>query len=212
MTTKRSQSYIVQGHQITQTSHGFAVKDAVYHTGSAWAKAKADAVSTLALGVVTQSVDADNFILTQNGLVKLTAHGLTVGVYYYLSAATAGLLTATEPSSYSDPLLYVIDADMVLVLPYRPVGTTTPLLLSGSTLSLDIQATRPVYKNGSNKLDLRIPASTPGLAVNGSGELDVKRKSGGGIGVDSDGIYADVATAIVGDNTQYEMFMNGQVF
>lgn len=59
---------------------------------------------------------------------------------------------------------------------------------------------------------VKITTTTPGLIANGSGELDVKKKPSGGVLVDADGLYIDVAAGAVSDNTQYEMFMNGQVF
>ena len=43
--------------EITQDSHGFEVQDAIYHTGSAWAKAQANSVNTLALGIVIEETD-----------------------------------------------------------------------------------------------------------------------------------------------------------
>ena len=46
---------------ITQSSHGFAVKDAIRHNGTSWVKAQANATSTLALGIVTAVADSNNF-------------------------------------------------------------------------------------------------------------------------------------------------------
>ena len=84
---------------VNQTAHGFAVQDIVYYTGSAWAKAKADADSTSeAIGMVSAVADADNFTVTYSGEVTGLS-GLTSGTTYYLSAATAGLATATAPTA-----------------------------------------------------------------------------------------------------------------
>lgn len=84
---------------VNQTTHGFAVQDVIYYTGSAWAKAKADADSTSeAIGMVSAVADADNFTVTFSGEITGLS-GLTSGTTYYLSSATSGLATATEPTA-----------------------------------------------------------------------------------------------------------------
>jgi hypothetical protein len=110
-------------HQFTQTAHGLSLKDAIYHTGSAWAKAKADDEDTLALGIVTKVIDANNFRFGFAGVHRIASHGFTAGQYYFLDSNTSGALTPTQPTTYSNPVLYAIDADNVLVLPYRPALT-----------------------------------------------------------------------------------------
>ena len=113
---------------ITQSSHGFAVKDAIRHNGSAWVKAQANASSTLALGIVTAVADSNNFTIAQSGRFELSSHGLTVGQWYYLSAAAAGGLVTTEPA-ISQPIIYVESASFVYVYQYRP----TNLLINGTS-------------------------------------------------------------------------------
>ena len=113
---------------ITQSSHGFAVKDAIRHNGSAWVKAQANAASTLALGIVTAVADSNNFTIAQSGRFELSSHGLTVGQWYYLSAAAAGGLVTTEPA-ISQPIIYVESASFVYVYQYRP----TNLLINGTS-------------------------------------------------------------------------------
>ena len=112
---------------ITQSSHGFAVKDAIRHNGSAWVKAQANAASTLALGVVTAVADSNNFTIAQSGRFELSSHGLTVGQWYYLSSAAAGGLVTTEPD-ISQPIVYVESASFIYVYQYRP----TNLLVNGT--------------------------------------------------------------------------------
>ena len=111
---------------VTQSSHGFAVKDCIRHTGSAWTKAQANSNSTLALGVVTAVGNSNTFTVAQSGRFELTSHGLTVGQWYYLSDSSAGGLTTTEPA-ISQPLVYVESANFLFVFPYRP----TNLLVAG---------------------------------------------------------------------------------
>jgi hypothetical protein len=113
---------------VTQSSHGLAVKDCIRHNGSSWVKAQANSNSTLALGVVTAVADSNTFTVAQSGRFELSSHGLTVGQWYYLDASTAGGLTTTEPS-ISQPLVYVEGSNHLFVFPYRP----TNLLVNGST-------------------------------------------------------------------------------
>jgi hypothetical protein len=107
---------------VTQALHGFTVNDAIYFTGSAWAKAKANAIGTLGLGIVAVVTDANNFTVFFSGYVS-TLSGFTGGQYYFVSDATAGLLTSTQPTattSFSNPLFFAITATTGVVLPFRP--------------------------------------------------------------------------------------------
>ena len=115
---------------ITQSSHGFAVKDAIRHNGSSWVKAQANATSTLALGIVTAVADSNNFTIAQSGRFELSSHGLTVGQWYYLSSAAAGGLVTTEPD-ISQPIVYVESASFIYVYQYRP----TNLLINSDGLT-----------------------------------------------------------------------------
>ena len=115
---------------ITQSSHGLAVKDAVRHNGSAWVKAQANAASTLALGVVTAVADSNTFTVAQSGRFELSSHGLTVGQWYYLSASAAGGLVTTEPT-ISQPIVYVESSNFIYVYQYRP----TNLLINSDGLT-----------------------------------------------------------------------------
>lgn len=84
--------------KVTQASHGFVVGDVLYINGGNYAKAQADtAVKAEVVGMVSRVIDSSTFELTLNGEVSgLT--GLTMGEAYFLSASTAGAITATEPS------------------------------------------------------------------------------------------------------------------
>ena len=115
---------------ITQSSHGFAVKDAIRHNGTSWVKAQANATSTLALGIVTAVADSNNFTIAQSGRFELSSHGLTVGQWYYLSSAAAGGLVTTEPT-ISQPIVYVESASFIYVYQYRP----TNLLINSDGLT-----------------------------------------------------------------------------
>ena len=114
--------------EVTQSSHGFAVKDAIRHNGTAWVKAQSNSASTLALGVVVVVTDSNNFTVAQSGRFELSSHGLTVGQWYYLSASSAGGLVTTEPT-FSQPIVYVESSTHIFVYPYRPSN----LLISGTS-------------------------------------------------------------------------------
>lgn len=84
---------------IAQTAHGFTVGNVlrIQNSATTYIKAQADnAVNAEVVGVVSVVIDANNFKLVMFGYVSgLT--GLTKGTVYFLSHATAGLLTPTEP-------------------------------------------------------------------------------------------------------------------
>jgi hypothetical protein len=117
--------------EVTQSSHGLAVKDGIRHNGTAWVKAVASGGTTLALGVVVAVANSNTFTVAQSGRFELTSHGLTVGQWYYLDATTAGALTAPEPG-ISQPLVYVESSSHVFVYPYRP----TQILTSATPLGI----------------------------------------------------------------------------
>ena len=133
---------------VTQSSHGLAVKDCIRHNGSSWVKAQANSNSTLALGVVTAVADSNTFTVAQSGRFELSSHGLTVGQWYYLDASTAGGLTTTEPS-ISQPLVYVEGSNHLFVFPYRP----TNLLVNGGSSIIPGDGTVTLAKMAVNSID-----------------------------------------------------------
>lgn len=103
---------------VSQVAHGLSVQDAIYFDGTNWIKAQADALTTLGIGVVQAVADANNFTVVTDG--KITGlSGLTTGNWYYVSDATAGLLTLTESTIYSNPLLVATSATEGIVLSLR---------------------------------------------------------------------------------------------
>lgn len=86
-------------YAINQTAHGFVIGNVLYYTGSAYALAQADTADHAeVVGIVSSVVDANNFILLVAGEVAGLS-GLTAGTTYFLDDATAGALTATQPST-----------------------------------------------------------------------------------------------------------------
>jgi microcystin-dependent protein len=106
--------------EANQVAHGLAALDVIYHDGSGWVKAQANAANTVAEYVVVEVFDVDNFKAAKFGKFEITAHGLTVGEHYFLSQLTAGALDVSEPiTGYSCPILYAEDANNVHVEIYR---------------------------------------------------------------------------------------------
>lgn len=89
----------VVAKEIEQTGHGLSVGDWVYFDGADYVEAQADDEATAEIvGVVSAVADANNFTLTMGGYVSGLS-GFTAGETYWLSDATPGALTATEPST-----------------------------------------------------------------------------------------------------------------
>lgn len=93
---------------VTQASHGFSVGDVLRLNGTTYVEAQADSDANAEVaGIVSTVTDVNTFNLSYGGRIT-TLSGLTAGTVYFLSDATAGLLTATEPSasgSVSKPIL-----------------------------------------------------------------------------------------------------------
>lgn len=124
--------------QITQIGHGFSTGQAVYYTGSAWALAESNNIATLGIGIISV-VNPNVFDLYQVGLISGLS-GLTAGQYYFVSDATPGLLTSTQPSagtSFSNPLFFALSTTTGLVLPFRPSATDTPSFATEYDFLLD---------------------------------------------------------------------------
>ena len=136
------------GAELTITqANTFVAGEALYFNGTVWAKAQANALGTVAIGVV-KSRTASNFILTLLG--EITLSGLTPGALYYLDAATAGALTTVQPSApnFSQPVGIALSASKFLVGiqraldlrgPAPTVNTQTSLTASG-TITLSVAA------------------------------------------------------------------------
>lgn len=96
---------------IAQASHGFAVGDVLKYATGVYAKAKADsAANAEVVGIVSAVADTNNFTLLAGGYISGLS-GLTSESVHFLSGATAGALTATEPTTeghVSKPLLIAV--------------------------------------------------------------------------------------------------------
>lgn len=114
---------------------GFAAGDVVYNTGAAWAKAKADAASTSDVIGVIESVSGGLAVIVICGEITIGSASWTPGAVYFLSDATAGLLTTTEPTaagSISRPLMVAITATRGVIYHLRGmVIPSTPSNFNG---------------------------------------------------------------------------------
>jgi hypothetical protein len=134
--------------QITQNSHGFVIGNVLYLNGSTYTKSKADLPATAeVVGVVSRVVDTNTFMLCGGGNIAGLS-GLTAGTVYFLSDSTAGLLTATEPTTIgniSKPLLIADSTTSGYFYNFRGVTvgatnakTTIGLANNAATTILDV--------------------------------------------------------------------------
>jgi len=131
---------------ITQ-ANSFTVGQAIYFNGTNWVTARADSLSTVAMGIV-KSRTASNFIVTLLG--EVTTTGLVAGSLYYLDATTAGALTTTQPSApnFSQPVGMALSTTKLLVGIQRaldlrgpaPTVNTQTSLTAGGTITLSVAA------------------------------------------------------------------------
>ena len=83
--------------EVTQSGHGFAVRNIVRHNGTSWVKAQGNSVGNCTDVWFVSAVAGDDFTVVKEGRVTSASHGLTPGTLYYLSASSAGAITTTKP-------------------------------------------------------------------------------------------------------------------
>lgn len=110
---------------ITQTSHGFAVGDAISFDSGSYVKADASDITKLGFLVVTAVAGVDDFTAAQAGYYNVFS-GLTADTYYFVDPTTPGTWTATEPTGtdYSNPIFHAVSTTGGWILPFRPSGST----------------------------------------------------------------------------------------
>jgi len=97
---------------VHQVAHGLDVGDVVRLSGTSYVKAQADSEANAeAIGIVSAVAGADDFTLAKEGGRVTGLTGLVAGTVYFLSEATAGLLTATEPSGVGEVTKPMLVAD-----------------------------------------------------------------------------------------------------
>jgi hypothetical protein len=130
----------ISGETITVSSHGFSAKDVLFNNNGTWTKAKADALSTShVVGIVQSVTDVNNFVIVYNGPITLS--GLTANTQYYLSDATAGLLTSTAPTTSSSFIVLTLYASSTTE---GYVNISDPSSLGTVNLATDVSGNLPV--------------------------------------------------------------------
>ena len=120
-------------HQVMQTAHGFTVGQIIGLSGANYVLTLSDsAVDAETTGMVTMVIDADNFIVSMAGYITglgSTAYSpMTAGDVYFLSNATPGLLSLTQPSTPGQVSLPLFKADSPnsgWLFPYRGMVNTS---------------------------------------------------------------------------------------
>jgi hypothetical protein len=168
---------------VAQTAHGFVVGDVLKNSGTAntYAKAQADsAANAEVVGIVTSVTNANNFVLTTQGLVTAGVPALSAGTVVFLSATTAGALTDTEPTGIgevSKPLGIILESSVKLALyNFRGELLVDPLT-AGSPLTVQEADGTPSVANVTT-----IKVTNGTLTDNGSGVVTIDTGAGGGSG------------------------------
>ena len=106
--------------QYTATAHGRTVGcplTPVYHDGTNWVDASANASDTLATHVITRVIDADTLEISQSGRFSCNSHGLASGSHYYVGVT--GGLSVTPAPAFENPIIFVENSNVVHIMPYR---------------------------------------------------------------------------------------------
>ena len=161
---------------VTQAAHGFVAANVgapLYLNLGVYTLAKADAASTAeVVGVIDAIIDTNTFGLKEAGSVTVNTAvsgggALVAGTVYFLSAATAGQITATEPTTvgYVSKPLGVANSTTTMILT-QSRGVVVGGANARTTISLANNATTTVqdvsaYAAGELSGWITIAATTP---------------------------------------------------
>lgn len=149
---------------ITQASHGFAAGAVLYNANGTWTAARADLfpqAKNYSVGVVESAPTVNTFVIVYAGPITLA--GLTASSIYYLSDATAGLLTLTAPTTVTS-CKQVILRTGTSTLAY--VNLSDPLPLAKVDLTADVANALPFANGGTNSITSY--GAFDGLSVHGA--------------------------------------------
>lgn len=158
--------------RVRQTAHGFTIGTAVRFDGTNWVASKADTdANAVVVGLVVAVPHANAFVIERVGYIRgLT--GLTPGVVYYLSAATAGALTTTAPA-IAVPILIAESASTAFLLSLSRKGVNGVGLLLPTSLvytTIPYNGTMHIYAvGGGGAGDYRTDLGTLGYVATTSG-------------------------------------------
>jgi len=138
------------------SSGAVAVNDAVYLSGaSTVAKASAADGTQPCVGIVFEVVDATHCRVLTHGLIESFSTGMTAGTRYYLSAASAGALVTTPPSTTGNSVQYIGYATSATDFLVEPDATPWVKVASSSNNAL--------YWDPTNKrIEIAPGGSSPG--------------------------------------------------
>lgn len=161
---------------VTQAAHGFVAANVgapLYLNLGVYTLAKADAANTAeVVGVIDAIIDTNTFNLKEAGSVTVNTAvsgggALVAGTVYFLSAATAGQITATEPTTvgYVSKPLGVANSTTTMILT-QSRGVVVGGANARTTISLANNATTTVqnvsaYAAGELSGWITIAATTP---------------------------------------------------
>ena len=138
-------------NEIHQANHGFQIGDAIENSGGTHYKALADNASDgEVVGVVSQIVGTDDFIITINGIIQGLS-GLVPGSVYFLSDTVPGLLTLTETStagSISKPMMVAFGTESAYLFNWRGI------IVGAGNISPSNNLFTPIYKTTANNNDV----------------------------------------------------------
>jgi hypothetical protein len=189
----------------------------VYTNGVTWINAKADSATTLATHVIIQVLDANRYVVAKEGKFILPAHGLTAGMYYFTSASSAGALTTLEPTNFSNPVLYVIDANTIDILNWRASTIGTPVNRGLVETAVNYVANDTNFIVGVTNTSVSRQVTAPPANSVGAGFIFIVKDESGGasthniytIGSGTDTIDSSASVPITADFGVLKIYSDG---
>lgn len=112
---------------VIQVSHGLSTLDPVFvNSSGAYIKANVSDEDSVHIGIVSEVITADKFIVTYGGLMTITSHGYSVGKPYFVQDDGSYDLTV-ESGAINDLAFTVITNNILLVHEQRPVSPSVDL-------------------------------------------------------------------------------------
>lgn len=98
--------------EVDQVAHGFSVGNAIRMDSSGvYVGSRANTqANSQCIGIVSQVVNADKFVVTYQGWLESGVPVATPGSVFYIDPVTPGSLTTTEPAQYANPVLMVVES------------------------------------------------------------------------------------------------------
>ncbi len=162
----------ITAYTIVQVAHGFSVGQLLYLSGATYALARANSTVTAeVVGTVSEVINANTFVITTVGRITGLS-GLTAGGVYWLSDATPGLATLTEPvtvGNVTKPVWIADSATSAYIFQERGkiIPATGFVPLGFNTVSTSTKTMDPfngyTIQNGVSLVTLSVP---PAPAVN----------------------------------------------